>query len=95
MMGNNVDASPPRNNKLFDRWSLVHVATSIILAMILHPLVALLIVWLWEPFELFILSPLLGKFGIVFGHETLRNVISDLIFDLIGVLAGWLIITLS
>ncbi len=94
-MSKNINASPKRNNKLFDKWSLVHLATSIILALILHPILALLVAWLWEPLELFILSPILKKFGIVFGHETLRNVISDLIFDLLGVLAGWFIITLS
>lgn len=52
------------------------------------PIVALSILVLWEPLEILVLSPLLAKINITFGYETLRNSLSDIVFDTIGVLIG-------
>jgi len=56
------------------------------------PFVAMALLIAWEPFEILVLSPILAKFGIVFGHETLRNSLSDIVFDAVGVLAGALLL---
>lgn len=60
----------------------------ILLAWITDPLIALSLLVIWEPFEIFLLSPLLAKFGIQFGYESLKNSLSDIVFDVIGVLLG-------
>ena len=83
----------PRNDLLFDIWSIVHVATGILMAWVMPPFVALLIMVLWEPLEILILSPLLAKVGITFGHETLRNSLSDIFFDCVGVALGYWVLT--
>jgi hypothetical protein len=83
---------PSRNDALYDNWSLVHLVTGIIFGWIMAPFVALLIMVLWEPLEIFVLSPILGRFGIVFGYESLRNSLSDIFFDCLGVALGaWLL----
>ncbi len=64
---------------------------AIILCLLLGPMWAFVITVLWEPFELFIVSPLAAKFGIVFGYETIRNTLSDIIFDAMGVGLGILL----
>jgi hypothetical protein len=56
--------------------------------LVLPPFLALLLLVLWEPFEILVLSPLLAKRGITFGFETLQNSLSDIIFDALGVLIG-------
>jgi hypothetical protein len=81
-------SKPKRNNALHDKWSLVHLATGIILGWVMSPFVALLIMVLWEPLEILILSPLLGRFGIIFGYESLRNSLSDICFNCLGVALG-------
>ena len=78
----------PRNNSIVDVWSFVHLATSTVLTLFLGPLTTLIIVTIWEPFEIFILSPLLAKKGKLFGHESLGNSISDIAFNTIGVIIG-------
>jgi hypothetical protein len=84
-----------RNGSLFDVWSVVHLGTGIVLGWVLDPFVALAILVLWEPLEIFVLSPLLAKKGIVFGYESLRNSLSDIVFDVIGVALGaWLVVKL-
>ena len=83
----------PRNDLLFDVWSLVHLATGILMAWVMDPFVALLIMVLWEPLEILVLSPLLAKVGITFGHETLRNSLSDIFFDCVGVAIGFWLLT--
>lgn len=75
-----------KNDKLVDWWSLVHIVSSAALAIILGPFVGLIIALLWEPFELFVLSKLLASRGIDFGNESWRNVASDIVFDLVGIL---------
>lgn len=78
-------AYQPRNSALVDRWSFVHAVTSFLMTIMLGPIPTLIIVTLWEPFEIFVLSPLLGRLDIVFGHESLRNSLSDIAFNSLGV----------
>lgn len=79
---------PQRNDSLFDTWSVVHLLTGVLLGWVMSPFVALIIMILWEPLEILVLSPFLAKFGIVFGFESLRNSLSDIFFDTMGVIAG-------
>jgi len=85
---------PPRNNSLYDGWSIIHAATGVGLTIIFGPWLALLLMVLWEPLEILILSKIIAKRGIIFGHETLRNSLSDLIFDCAGIAIGTLLIKL-
>ena len=77
-----------RNDTLFDGWSIVHFTTGVALGWVLSPFIALLLMVLWEPLEIFVLSPFLARFGIVFGYETLRNSLSDIFFDTMGIIVG-------
>ncbi len=87
-----ITPKPNRNGNLFDRWSVVHVVTGILLGWLMDPFTALAIMVLWEPLEILVLSPLLAKRGISFGYESLRNSLSDIFFDVIGVgLGAWLL----
>lgn len=81
-----------RNDKLFDLWSLTHIAWAALLAWVMNPLIALSIMVLWEPLEILVISPILAKFDIDFGHESLRNSLSDIVFDIFGVLLGAFVI---
>jgi hypothetical protein len=81
-------AKPRRNESLFDIWSIIHMSTGIFLGWIINPFIALSLMILWEPFEILILSPFLDRFGIVFGYESLRNSLSDIFFDVVGVALG-------
>jgi len=78
-----------KNAALFDFWSIVHIFIGVVLVYFLSPFLALILMVLWEPFENLILSPLLAKKGILFGHETLANSLSDIVFDVIGVSVGY------
>ncbi|MGB0652950.1 MAG: hypothetical protein ACPGQL_07095 [Thermoplasmatota archaeon] len=78
----------PRNDALVDGWSLIHFATGIGMALLMDPFIALVLMILWEPLEIAILSPILAKRGIDFGRETWRNSVSDIIVDAAGVAAG-------
>lgn len=78
-----------RNSALFDGWSVIHFATGVAFGWLLDPFVGLLIMVLWEPLEVLVLSPLLARRGIIFGHESLRNVLSDVAFDALGVAVGY------
>jgi hypothetical protein len=51
----------------------------------LGPVPAFIIATLWEPLEIFIISPWLMKRGIVFGYETWRNSLSDIVFNTLGI----------
>lgn len=83
---------PKRNDTLFDYWSIVHLLTGVALGWVMSPFVALVIMVLWEPLEILVLSPILAKFGIIFGYESLRNSLSDIFFDTFGVIIGWYIL---
>jgi hypothetical protein len=87
-----INERPKRNDLLFDNWSIVHCLTGVALGWMMSPFVALLIMVLWEPLEILVLSPFLAKFGITFGYETLRNSLSDIFFDAIGIIIGAYII---
>lgn len=78
-----------RNDALVDIWSLVHLVTGILGGWLVDPFIALLVMVLWEPLEILVLSPFLGRRGILFGHESLRNSLSDIAFDGLGVAIGW------
>lgn len=82
-----------RNNALFDIWSLVHLVTGIAFGWLLDPFVGLLLMVLWEPLEILVLSPLLARWNILFGHESLRNSLSDIAFDGAGVALGYWVLT--
>lgn len=82
-----------RNGKIIDIWSLAHFLEGVVLALILPPWAAFALLVLWEPFENFVLSPLLWKhFKINFGHESLQNALSDILFDSLGILTTLLFI---
>ncbi len=88
-MGRNIKQRTKRNNKLVDGWSYIHFLSAAALCFLFGPLAAIVITFAWEPIELFVLSPILAKFDVLFGHETLRNSLSDLVMDSIGVLAAY------
>ncbi len=84
-----VTGSGARNRRLVDPWSGAHLLSGVALGWIMAPFWALLLLILWEPLELFVLSPLSWKFfGREFGHETLGNSFSDILFDAAGVAIG-------
>jgi len=87
-----VNKRPERNNALFDNWSIVHLCSGIIFGWTMPPFIALAILVLWEPFEILILSPFLARFGIIFGYETIRNSLSDIFFDTVGVVIGFYVL---
>lgn len=77
-----------RNGSLFDTWSVVHFCMGVLLGWVMPAFPAIAILILWEPIEIFVLSPLLAKVNITFGYESLRNSLSDICFDLLGVAVG-------
>ena len=79
---------PKRNGSLFDAWSIVHLLTGIGMGWLMDPFIALALMVLWEPFEVLVLSPFLARYSIIFGHESLRNSLSDIFFDTVGVALG-------
>lgn len=83
-----------RNNSIFDIWSIVHLLTGILFGLLINPWLAFVLMVAWEPLEIFVLSPLLAKYGIDFGYETWRNSLSDIVFDAIGILIGYTIVSL-
>lgn len=83
-----IRTTKKRNDVLFDKWSIVHLFTGIFLGWLINPLVAVIGMVLWEPLEILVLSPLLARVHITFGFETLKNSLSDIVFDIAGVLIG-------
>lgn len=82
-----------RNSKLYDIWSINHVVTGMIFGVFMAPIPAMLIMSAWEPLEVFVISPIMARFGILFGYEALVNAISDIIFDAIGYAIGYFILS--
>lgn len=78
-----------RNTALFDIWSLVHLVTGIGVGWVMDPFVGMLAMTLWEPLEILVLSPFLARYGILFGHESLRNSLSDIVFNSFGIALGY------
>jgi hypothetical protein len=83
---------PRRNSSLIDGWSLVHFFSSAALCWCIGPLPAWIVTTLWEPLEVLVLSPLLMRKGIVFGHEGLHNSLSDIVFNTLGVVTIVLVV---
>jgi hypothetical protein len=81
-----LERTRPRNGRLVDWWSLTHVAWGIILSLLVGPFAALVLLSLWEPFEILVLSRIAAHLGVDFGHEALENSLMDLIFNVLGVL---------
>jgi hypothetical protein len=80
------------NNSLYDIWSLVHLGVGIWMGWLMAPWVALIIMTIHEPIEVKVISPFLARHGIVYGYEGLRNSLSDIFFDAIGIIIGaWLL----
>jgi hypothetical protein len=82
-----------RNESLFDFWSLTHITWGVFFGWIMNPFAALVIMVLWEPLEVLIISPIVAKFGYEFGYESIRNSLSDIFFDVIGVIIGAYLLT--
>jgi hypothetical protein len=83
----------PLNNQLIDFWSLVHFGSGAALGWIMHPLVAIAILTLYEPFEVYLIYPFLYEhFGIVFGNETYINSFSDIVVNSLGVAFGYFVL---
>lgn len=83
-----VDKRPKRNDSLYDNWSIVHLISGMGFGWTMPPFIALALLVLWEPLEILVLSPILARYNIVFGYETIRNSLSDIFFDTVGVLIG-------
>ncbi len=78
-----------RNNRWVDFWSLTHLAWGLLLGWVMPPFWALVILIVWEPLEVLLLSPLVYRVTRKeFGHESAINVFSDIMFDAAGVAAG-------
>ncbi len=84
---------PRRNDALFDKWSIVHFSTGVLFGWLMPPFIALVIMVLWEPLENFVLSPPLARKGIDFGYESIRNSLSDIVFDIIGITIGFYLLS--
>ncbi|CAN5442012.1 hypothetical protein BH10PAT3_BH10PAT3_1300 [soil metagenome] len=84
---------PARNDVLLDIWSVTHFFVGVTFGWLMSPLAAIIIMVLWEPLEILVLSPLLRRMNIIFGHETLRNSLSDIFFDILGVLIGLFVLS--
>lgn len=82
----------PRNAKLVDPWSFVHLASCAAAALVVGPVLTFVLALLWEPIEIRVLSPFLAKRGIDFGHESLANSLSDIAFNGAGVVVAVAII---
>lgn len=63
--------------------------TGVLMGWTIDPFFALVLMVLWEPLEILVLSPILwGRFKVIFGFESLRNSLSDIVFDALGVAIG-------
>lgn len=89
---NRIRSFARRNNNNFDKWSLVHLSFGIIFGLIFSPVLALILLVAWEPIEILLISPFLARHKITFGYETLRNSLSDIMFDSLGILIAIAII---
>lgn len=76
----------PQNWSLVDIWSFTHIAWGCVFGFLLPPVYAFMLLALYEPLEVYVLSPIAYKqFGIVFGNEGLANSLADLVFNAIGI----------
>lgn len=91
-LGRALARDRPRNAALVDAWSLVHLATCAGLTLLIGPAGAFVVALLWEPVEVLLLSPVLARYGVDFGHESLRNSLMDVGFNALGVALGALVV---
>jgi hypothetical protein len=93
MSNKDIRVGIARNSAYFDLWSIVHFLTGIVMASFINPLLAFVLMVLWEPIEILVLSPILGRHGVLFGYETLVNSLSDIVVDTLGILVAvaWII----
>ncbi|MFH1769525.1 MAG: hypothetical protein ABH833_02565 [Parcubacteria group bacterium] len=83
----------PVNDKYWDGWSVLHVFVGVLLAWVMNPFIALFVMILYEPFEVRVICPWIYKrHGIVFGNESAKNILMDIMFDAIGILIGFYIL---
>ena len=82
-----------RNLDSKDRFGLIHFATGIVFGWLMPPVVAITLMVLWEPLEILVLSPILARYNIDFGFETLKNSLSDIVVDIAGVAIGYYLLT--
>ena len=82
-----------RNESIVDVWTIPHVLSGVLLGWLMNPIAAFFIMTAWEPLEIFILSPIMARYGILFGHESLRNSLSDIVFNTIGILTGFYLLS--
>lgn len=78
-----------RNDAWIDSWSLIHFLTGVVLGYVMPPFLAASLMILYEPLEIFILSPFAARFKINFGYEALPNSLSDIVFGIAGVTVGY------
>lgn len=78
----------PRNERLVDWWSLTHLAWAAGLVFLVGPFWSLVLMTIWEPLEVLVVSRLAARWGISFGHESLKNSLTDHVFNVAGVLLG-------
>lgn len=81
-----------RNQRLVDGWSGLHLLGGVVVALVLPPFWALVVAVLFEPVEVLVIGPVVARYDIDFGHEGVRNLAMDLVFDVAGILVGafWL-----
>jgi hypothetical protein len=78
------------NGRIIDWWSLVHLVTGVVMGAVINPFIAIALMVLYEPFEIYIIYPMMYQnFGIVFGNESWVNSMSDIVIDVIGVCIGY------
>lgn len=72
-----------------DVWSLTHIAWGALAGWFLGPWIGFLVMALWEPIEIFVVSPIVHRLtGREFGHEGWQNSVGDLAFNALGVALG-------
>lgn len=78
-----------RNDTYVDFWSWLHLLLGVSTGWIMDEFWALFLLILWEPVEIFVLSPLIWRlWQVEFGFESFRNSLSDIVFDAAGVVMG-------
>ncbi len=80
------------NDLFVDKWSFIHVPSGGVLTILFGPIIAFITTTLGKPSEVLVISPMLMKRNIVFGHESLRNSISDLVFNTVGIILALIIL---
>ena len=78
-----------KNTSYVDGWNFAHLFTGIVFGWVMDPIFAIILLALYEPFEIYVLCRFLyKKFGIEFGNETWWNSAIDIVFNTAGVFIG-------